>query len=382
MLKPPRLTLIRRNSAESVERHFGIQSNNFDSNHFDEVNQFIEGNYEYFYAPEDPNDNRSDMDDDHDLVADIDSDTLIKIVKFLKRGKAPGPDNIHNDVLRLGTATSLFHHLARLFTSSIQIGYIPTAWKLATLRMLLKPEKLPSLTTSYRPISLMSSIMKLFERVIEQRLRSYLEDIGFINKYQSGFRQNKSTDDHLFRLSQSREREHVNLIEKKNQKLIDCNWIRTSVTYLGLFFRLLCTATLCHAASTTNRQNIFDICAGSPTLVQQKNPVLAFSRRRRPYWQKILVKPLLNGIRHAHTKFAPFFFINKTPKQKMKGKHGKPNIPFLKYKLRGRDESRLKNQMFGQRHHLLPLSSPPSKAMFIVLQVLEGSSLNRLKRIP
>ena len=45
--------------------------------------------------------------------------------------------------------------------------------------------------------------MKLFERVIEQRLRSYLEDIGFINKYQSGFRQNKSTDDHLFRLSQS-----------------------------------------------------------------------------------------------------------------------------------------------------------------------------------
>ena len=140
------------------------------------------------------------MDDDHDLVADVDSDTLIKIVKFLKRGKAPGPDNIHNEVLRLGTTTSLLHHLARLFTSSIQIGYIPTAWKLATLRMLLKPDKLPS---RYRPISLMSSIMKLFERVIEQRLRSYLEDIAFINKYQSGFRQNKSTDDHLFRLSQS-----------------------------------------------------------------------------------------------------------------------------------------------------------------------------------
>ena len=48
----------------------------------------------------------------------------------------------------------------------------------------------------------MSSIVK-FERVIEQKLRSYLEDIGFINKYQSSFRQNKSTDDHLFRLSQS-----------------------------------------------------------------------------------------------------------------------------------------------------------------------------------
>ena len=162
--------------AESIERHFGIQSNNFDSNHFDEVNKFIEDNYEYFYPPEDPDNYRSDMDDDHDLVADIDSDTLIKIVQFLKRGKAPGLDNIHNEGLRLGTTTSLFHYLARLFISSIQIGYIPTAWKLATLRMLLKPDKLPSLTTSYRPISLMSSIMKLFEWVIEQRLRSYLED--------------------------------------------------------------------------------------------------------------------------------------------------------------------------------------------------------------
>ena len=40
--------------AKSVERHFGIQSDNFDSKHFDEVNQFMEGNYEYFYPPEDP----------------------------------------------------------------------------------------------------------------------------------------------------------------------------------------------------------------------------------------------------------------------------------------------------------------------------------------
>ena len=220
--------------AESVERHFGIQSNNFDSNnfdsnHFDEVNQFIEDNYEYFYPPEDPDDYRSDMDDDHDLVADIDSDTLIKIVKFFRRGKASGPDNIHNKVLRLGTTTSLFHHLAWLFTSSIQIGYIPTAWKLATLCMLLKPDKLPCLTTSYRPISLMSSIMKLFERVIEQRLRSYLEDIGFINKYQSGFRQNKSTDDHLFRLSQSvmesfNRREHVVATFLDVEKAFDNVW--------------------------------------------------------------------------------------------------------------------------------------------------------------
>ena len=90
-----------------------------------------------------------------------------------------------------------------VFINVSQVSDILTAWKLATLRILLKADKLPSLATSYKPISEMSSIMKLFERMIEQRPHSYLEDIVFINEYQSGFRQTKSTDDHLFRLSQS-----------------------------------------------------------------------------------------------------------------------------------------------------------------------------------
>ena len=45
--------------------------------------------------------------------------------------------------------------------------------------------------------------MKLFERVIEKRLRKHLEDNGFFSKYQSGFRKSKSTNDHLFHLSQT-----------------------------------------------------------------------------------------------------------------------------------------------------------------------------------
>ena len=95
--------------------------------------------------------------------------------------------------------------------------------------MLLKPDKLPSLTASYRPVSLMSSIMKLFERVTEQRLRCYLEDIDFINKYQSGFRQTKSTDDHLFRFSQSvikrfNKREHAVAAFLDVEKAFDNVW--------------------------------------------------------------------------------------------------------------------------------------------------------------
>ena len=185
--------------AESVERHFGIESEHYDSNHFNEVNKFIEDNHRYFYLPKDLDDYRFDVGNEYELVEEVGAQTLIKLVNFLKRGKAPGPDTIHNKVLRLGTTTSLFHNLGKLFTSSIKLGYIPTAWKIATLCMLLKPDKLPSLTTSYRSISLISSIMKLFNRVIEQRLRSHLEQIGLINKHQSGFRRAKSTDDHLFR---------------------------------------------------------------------------------------------------------------------------------------------------------------------------------------
>ena len=91
--------------AESVERDFGIESEHFDSNRFNEVNKFI-----IFILL------KTQMTTGL-LVEDVDSQSLIKLVKFLKRGKAPGPDTMHNEVLIyiLGTTTSLFHHLAKLF---------------------------------------------------------------------------------------------------------------------------------------------------------------------------------------------------------------------------------------------------------------------------
>ena len=102
---------------ETVERHFGIESEHFDSNHFSEVSQFIEDTHRYYYPPEDPDDYRFDAGNEHELVEDVDTQTIIdiKLVKFLNRGKAPGPITIHNEVLRLGTTTSLFHHLAKAF---------------------------------------------------------------------------------------------------------------------------------------------------------------------------------------------------------------------------------------------------------------------------
>ena len=51
--------------AKSVERHFGLESEHFDLNHFNEVNKFIEDNHRYFYLPEDPDDYSFDVGNEH-----------------------------------------------------------------------------------------------------------------------------------------------------------------------------------------------------------------------------------------------------------------------------------------------------------------------------
>ena len=95
--------------------------------------------------------------------------------------------------------------------------------------MLIKPDEPPSQTTSYRLISLLSAIMKLFEWVIEKRLRKHLEDNGLFSKYQSGFRKSKSTNDHPFRLSQTiiesfNLGEHVKAVFLDVKKAFDNAW--------------------------------------------------------------------------------------------------------------------------------------------------------------
>ena len=57
--------------AESVESYFGIESKGSDSNHFNEVNKFIEDNHRYFYPPEDPDNYRFDEGNEHELVEGV-----------------------------------------------------------------------------------------------------------------------------------------------------------------------------------------------------------------------------------------------------------------------------------------------------------------------
>ena len=106
-----------------------------------------------------------------DLVADVDLDTLFRIVQLeLENGKAPGIDNLHIDILKKATGTGFYKLLARAFTVSLRLGFIPYVYKVAVLCLLIRPDKPPLQTTSYRPISLLSAMMKLFEPVIEKHL--------------------------------------------------------------------------------------------------------------------------------------------------------------------------------------------------------------------
>ena len=187
--------------AESVKRNVGIESQLFHKSHFDRINKFVEAHSYHFTPLDSVHNNITDTDDDSDLVADVDPNTVIHIVRTeLKNSKAQGIDNVCNIILNKAIGTEFCKVLVRAFTISLKLGFIPYVWKVAVLCMLIKPDNPPSQTTSYRPISSLSAIMKLFERVIKKRLQKHLEDNRFFSKYQSSFGNSKSTND-LFSVS-------------------------------------------------------------------------------------------------------------------------------------------------------------------------------------
>ena len=92
--------------SESVKRNFGIESHLFRKSHFDRINKFVEAHSYHFTPLDSLSDNVTETDDDSDLVPDVDPDTLICIVRSeLKNGKAPGIDNVYNDILKKATGT-------------------------------------------------------------------------------------------------------------------------------------------------------------------------------------------------------------------------------------------------------------------------------------
>ena len=92
-----------------AERNFGIESHLLQTSHFDRINWFVEAHSYHFTPLDSLKDNVTDTDDDSDLVADVDPDTLIRIVlSELTNGKAPGTDNVYNDILRKAIGTGFY----------------------------------------------------------------------------------------------------------------------------------------------------------------------------------------------------------------------------------------------------------------------------------
>jgi hypothetical protein len=71
--------------------------------------------------------------------------------------------------------------------------YFPAQWKDAQIILILKPGKPSNELTSYRPISLLPTVSKVFEKILLKRLFPVVENNRLICNHQFGLRQRHST---------------------------------------------------------------------------------------------------------------------------------------------------------------------------------------------
>ena len=116
--------------------------------------------------------------------------------------KACGPDHITNKIIHylLPTLHIIIQDLTNI---CVFHGYHPRAWKRAWALMIHKPSKSRSDPGSYRSISLLCCLSKVFEAIMTKRLMSRAENTDQLLTEQSGFRKHHSTNDKLFELTQA-----------------------------------------------------------------------------------------------------------------------------------------------------------------------------------
>ena len=116
---------------------------------------------------------------------DISREDVLKELNKLKSHKSPGPDEVYARVLKECKA-ELCCPLVSLFNNSIKSGIVPKAWKLADVVPIFKKgEKIKK--SNYRPISLTSTVGKILESIIANKIGEHLEKHKFIKLSQHGF---------------------------------------------------------------------------------------------------------------------------------------------------------------------------------------------------
>ena len=108
-----------------------------------------------------------------------------------KNGKAPGCDEITSECLKHG-GQALVSWLTRLFNLMFNSGHTPSKWQLATTILIHKKSSKAKIQ-NYRPITLLNSLFKTWEKIIEARLRTKLELANALSPLQLGSRRKLDT---------------------------------------------------------------------------------------------------------------------------------------------------------------------------------------------
>lgn len=123
-----------------------------------------------------------------------------EIKKYVVPKKAPGYDLITGEILRQ-LPNKAIKKLTDIVNASFRLCYVPQTWKFAEVIMIPKPGKPPNEITSYRPISLLPIMSKLFERLLLKRVKPEIEKSKAIPSHQFGFREKHSTIDQVHRIT-------------------------------------------------------------------------------------------------------------------------------------------------------------------------------------
>jgi len=155
------------------------------------------------------------------------------------RNSSTGSDNIHNRCLK-NYSELLVQHLTNLFNAVLKQGYIPERWKQANIILLLKPKKDKQHPSSYRPISLLSCLGKLLEKIVKQRLMLELNRRNILPQHQAGFRPGKSTIYNIVRLERYAEGQLRRPCQRRHSAVIlfDIKAAFDSVWHDGLIYKL------------------------------------------------------------------------------------------------------------------------------------------------
>ena len=117
------------------------------------------------------------------------------VLKSLKTGKAIGQDHINNRILK-ELSRPLSSPLCELFNFSVSSGKVPDIWKQANITPIFKKDD-ASDPSNYRPISLLSCIGKVLEKLAHKYVFNFFRDNAVITALQSGFMPGDSTVNQL-----------------------------------------------------------------------------------------------------------------------------------------------------------------------------------------